>query len=547
MLTGSGRSVFLAALAAGALLVAVVGDPRPVQATVTVASDLTAAYDACVAKFESAHLGANLGNLQLSKYGFSVVSTTSKSGTEPSSPTNASNGVGSGATISWNPTDTSTLRGEDFGQDPCATLYHEIAHARQDNQGSLDKNICWYRDSSSGVWINTNIPIAEVQATRAENQYRASQQPQLPQRSVYFSLIMNQAEQLPPLDVTCQHAPGPSPAPTAPSQNCSGVDGGCNGRSYGDPHIVTLNAYAYEFQAAGEFVLSRSTDGAFQAQMRSQPVPGQTNLTLNTAVALGLGGHRLVLYAQAKPDGDPHPLRLDGKPVDPADRSVSRLPDGSSLSFSGGDYFVQATTGERVTLHPATMGTFAFINVNLSIPPARSGLYVGILGDGSGNQQHDLRTRSGQSIALADDYANLAGALGLTSALPAAGGAFHAYVDRTFADSWRLAPSESLFDYAPGTSTASFTDRSYPRGDFAVATSALPGALRTCANAGVAKQVLAGCVVDVSATGSSAFAEAVAHVQSLVNVELPSPSDVLRTLIPSLPLHLPKIPSLPGL
>jgi hypothetical protein len=316
--------------------------------------------------------------------------------------------------------------------------------------------------------------------------------------------------------------------------------------SFGDPHIVTLNGYRYEFQAAGEFVLSESTDGIFEVQMRSQPVPGRGDLTLNTAVAVKIGTHRLALYVQAKPDGDPHSLRLDGAPVSPAPGQVEALPGGATLLASGSDSFIQMPSGERVTLHPAAMGTFNFVNVSITIPPARAGMYVGILGDGSGNALHDLRTRDGHSTALANAYGNAAGALGLSSALPQAGSAYHIFVDRTFAESWRVGKSESLFDYAPGTSTLTFTDRSYPRSDFNAVTSSLPSATQTCRSAGVAPILLAGCVVDVSATGNSVFAQAIARAQSLINVPLSLPVAQLRGLVPTIPrIPLPSLPSLP--
>jgi hypothetical protein len=316
--------------------------------------------------------------------------------------------------------------------------------------------------------------------------------------------------------------------------------------SFGDPHIVTLNGYRYEFQAAGEFVLSRSSDGGFEVQTRAQAVPGRDDLTLNTAVAVKIGTHRLALYAQAKPDGDPHLLRLDGMPVAPTPGQVAALPGGASISTSGTDAFLQMPSGERITLHTASMGSFNFVNVSISIPRSQAGKYLGILGDGSGNTRLDLRTRDGHSVMPANTYGNAAAALGLSSALPQADAAFHAFVNRTFADSWRVSQSESLFDYAAGTSTQTFTDRSYPRSDFRVATDSLPSAIQACRAAGVSEMLLAGCAVDTNATGNSVFAQAIAHAQAVINVPLASPVNQLRALLPSAPrLPVPNLPSLP--
>jgi hypothetical protein len=38
----------------------------------------------------------------------------------------------------------------------------------------------------------------------------------------------------------------------------------------------------------------------------------------------------------------------------------------------------------------------------------------------------------------------------------------HMLLNQRFADAWRVKDTTSLFDYAPGTSTASFTDTNYP-------------------------------------------------------------------------------------
>jgi hypothetical protein len=418
--------------------------------------------------------------------------------------------------------------------DGCATLYHEMKHLSDYDHGTNYTSDCYYE--VNGKEVDSGISIAEVGAVRAENTYRATQH--LPLRTKFGALPM------PPPNAAC--LPPPSPPPR--SGGCSVSAVGCptrTGSSNGDPHIVTFNGYAYPFQAAGEFVLSRSLDGTFEVQTRTAPVPGRDDLTLNTAVAVKFGVHRLALYGQGKPDGDSHSLRLDGQPVAPKPGQVEALPGGASLSTSQGGTFLQMPAGERITLYTAVMGTFNFINVNVTIPPARFGKYVGILGDGGGSRRSDLRTRDGKSVALANAYGNVAQALGITSALPQADAAFHIFVDRTFADSWRISQAESLFTYARGTSTQTFTDRSYPRTDFTAAAGSLQGAAQNCRSAGVAESFLAGCVVDVTATKNTVFARAIAGAQSLVNVQLGNPVDQLRALAPSLPaVNIPNIPSI---
>jgi len=496
-------------------------------------------YDACIAKFTAAGLRGLVNELDGSKNTFKIRPPVNSAGGTVSNADSKSNAAGgppgTGGTTNWDPNPSGFFPGPDhIAEDGCSTLYHEMRHLADYNRGTNNTSPCYYDDH--GTIRNSNVSVSEVGATRAENTYRASQH--LDQRSYYGT------NALPPPGSPCVPPPGATPPPPS-SGGCNVSAVGCRtGLSFGDPHIVTLNGYRYELQAAGEFILSRSTDGGFEVQTRTQAVPGRDDLTLNTAVAIKIGTHRLALYAQAKPDGDPHPLRLDGAPVAPTPGQVAALPGGASISTSETDVFLQMASGERLTLHAASMGTFHFVNVSISVPPSRAGKYIGILGDGSGNPRLDLRTRDGHSVMPANTYGNAAGALGLSSALPLADTAFHAFVNRTFADSWRVSQSESLFDYAPGTSTRTFTDRSYPRSDFRVASDALPSAIAACRAAGVSAMLLAGCAVDMNATGNSIFATALAHVQSVINVPLASPVNQLRALIPSAPA-LPNLPSLP--
>ena len=92
--------------------------------------------------------------------------------------------------------------------------------------------------------------------------------------------------------------------------------------------------------------------------------------------------------------------------------------------------------------------------------------------------------------------------------------AFFEQLYRQFGDSWRVGPGESLFDYASGQSTETFTQRNFPSqfpSLMGVAPAQIQEATRLCQETGVDEWMLEGCVFDVAATGQPDF------VQSAVN------------------------------
>ena len=69
--------------------------------------------------------------------------------------------------------------------------------------------------------------------------------------------------------------------------------------SNGDPHMRTIDGVPYDFQAAGEFTLLETPDGAVDVQVRQEPAAGVERgaVSNNTAVAARVGDHRVGIYA----------------------------------------------------------------------------------------------------------------------------------------------------------------------------------------------------------------------------------------------------------
>jgi subtilisin family serine protease len=288
---------------------------------------------------------------------------------------------------------------------------------------------------------------------------------------------------------------------------------GDDGLSDGDPHLTTVDGLHYDFQAAGEFVLLREPAG-LEIQVRQSPVstsfrPGpdgyhglSTCVSVNTAIAARVAGHRVSF--QPDPSGVPNPaglqLRVDGaiRPLTAAGIGVGpgrvRLSDANGLQIDFPDG----------TILVATPGFWSSQGVwYLHVGVLNTRAYEGIIG---------RRPRGGWLPALPDGSS--------LGAMPATPPARYAGLYQRFGNAWRVNNRTSLFDYRPGSSTATFTVPDWPTQSGSCIVPPSPGLpaprppgrpaeprLAQEACRGVEdRNVRANCVFDVTATGDPEFA-----------------------------------------
>jgi hypothetical protein len=273
----------------------------------------------------------------------------------------------------------------------------------------------------------------------------------------------------------------------------------------GDPHIVTTNGIAYDFQAAGEFVALKDGEGSFELQTRQSPVltsfvPGpnaytgiQSCVSLNTAVALRLNGQR-VTYQQAGAagEGTRMELRIRGRIVRLESGTLS-LGGGSSITANGGGSLTFAVgDGTRVIATPRYWESqgYWYIDIEVLGTAARAGIMGHVAG--------------GEWLPRGGDNANY-------GAMPANVDTRFKVLYGKFGESWRVTDQTSLFDYPAGQSTKHFTDRDWPATNNNCKTSALAApmvrepvsydiAKRTCAEL-TDKTARDQCIFDVQVLG----------------------------------------------
>lgn len=245
--------------------------------------------------------------------------------------------------------------------------------------------------------------------------------------------------------------------------------------NWGDPHLVTLDGLMYDLQLVGEFV--DSTDGGgFVVQTRQAPFRGSRTIASNSAVALDIAGDRVAFYASS-----PGFFFLAG--VQTPQSSLS-LPNGGRLFVQDPSTIVAVwPQGDQVRVE-LSGGIF-----NIGIAPLPSRQVRGLMGNRDGNRANDLTLRDGTVLPSSLTREQLYG---------------------QFGESWRVTEEESLFDYAPGESTATFTDRTFP--DEPVRAASLPpaqfaAASAACKSAGVTEEnLLEACILDVGASNDTTFA-----------------------------------------
>ncbi len=266
-------------------------------------------------------------------------------------------------------------------------------------------------------------------------------------------------------------------------RNCNPV----SGRSYGDPHLESFDGASYSFQTVGEFDLVKSNDGLVEIQTRQKAQ--QDNFSLNTAVAMNVGGDRVGIYAEDSPDGGiSTPVRVNGMAVDITDRPYF-LSRGGTIRKSRGMYVVDWPTGESVTAQVRNSGGMSFLNITTNIYPCSHGGYSGLMGNANHISSDDYNDGRGLIPVSAGSGPNATYVKRQQLAM----------IAREFAEQYRITMATSLFDYPAGTSTYTFTDKTFPRVHMTV--DDLTPAQRTraqqhCQQNGISGAQMEGCIFD---------------------------------------------------
>ena len=265
-----------------------------------------------------------------------------------------------------------------------------------------------------------------------------------------------------------------------------------NGRTHGDPHMLTLDGLAYSFMAAGEFAVIRDADGSDLVQSRYYP---QTEaFTVVTGLAVRLGDREVVIQVNEE-IGDPVStaltVRIDGEHVT---RSLVTLDEGLvevGVPLPGANQVVSIRRWDGfqvdAVVYPGRM------DLSFHVPEPLWGTLSGLLGDADGDPGNDLIDRNGTIITGADIWEGV--------------------YDEDFVEHYRLAPNDSMFIADGGFDYHADDIDQYPH-EFAsilgFSDDEIEAARATCVPTGLDGALLDACVFDVLFSGDPAFADTAA-------------------------------------
>lgn len=408
-----------------------------------------------------------------------------------------------------------------------------------------------YQNFGSGLFDlseNENPPAGDDRLDRSHALVMTGYVTADPRTSFLYQRICEGASTLPDANTPC-----PVPTPGVDNENCPFGIMPCGGprlshadiatirrwiiggapNTRGDPHIQTINGVNYDFQSAGEFVLLRGENLEIQSRQVAVETNGplgpngHTGLSscpsLNNAVAIKVGKHRITY--QPHISGEPNPegmqLRIDGKEARLTGDGIVLESGGRIIQTTApGGIQIEAPGGTVIVVTPGFWNHYQVWYLNIDVRNARAtdgvmgaiapGNWLPALPDGTslGPRPRDLHQR---------------------------------YVDlyEKFETAWRVSDQTTLFDYAPGTSTASFTIESWPIENPQQCTVPMrvpsgpisrtpPKALSSeeaqqhCA-AIVDGTTKANCIADVMATGEPKFAETYLRGQQIERNGAPAP------------------------
>ena len=162
------------------------------------------------------------------------------------------------------------------------------------------------------------------------------------------------------------------------------------GRSNGDPHFSSFDGESYDFQTAGDYLLTSSINQDFLIQ--TQQVRHNENISVNGAVLMNVYGDKVEIYGQNKPEGmGDHSILINGVILENENADIF-LRNGGGMSKQNERWVISWPTGEQLHVSQRSFSDNAILDLTVFVPECNDS-YIGLLGNNNGNRQDDLDAR----------------------------------------------------------------------------------------------------------------------------------------------------------
>lgn len=207
----------------------------------------------------------------------------------------------------------------------------------------------------------------------------------------------------------------PDPSIEFTETNVSPTAASCS-HSIGDTHLATLDGLFYDFQAAGDFVLTEAAPDFIVEARQVSGAPSWPQADLNHGVATQMGKTRVAICVPQTR------LFVDGKLTELGNGKTLSLPGGVKVYRGGDTYAVMRPGGDIVNARVNDNGANQWIDVTVGVGGAAARHARGLLTNPN-NNVGALEARTGTVYAAPISFVDL----------------YHPY-----ADSWRVPTKTTL-------------------------------------------------------------------------------------------------------
>lgn len=167
-----------------------------------------------------------------------------------------------------------------------------------------------------------------------------------------------------------------------------------NSSSNGDPHLKSYDGEKFDFQTAGDYLLSSNKDESFLIQ--AQQVRHNENISVNGAAFLNVNGDSVEIFAQNKPVWmEDKSILINGRVIENENADII-LKNGGVIRYQKGRHVVSWPTGEQLQFSERSFQNSKLLDLFIFVPGCND-FYDGLLGNNNGERTDDVVARDAET------------------------------------------------------------------------------------------------------------------------------------------------------